>query len=64
MSRAVSIVAANPGRSILFVAERLLPRAIGKNNAYAYNPVHRAIRAGLITAGRGKGNSYALTVAS
>lgn len=64
MSLAVSVVAANPGCSIKFVAERISPCPVASRNwAYGYEPVNRAIRAGLILAGKGKGNAYSLTVA-
>lgn len=49
MERAVSIVAANPGCTMRFVAVRLHRAAAnGKNNALGYNPVHRCLRAGLV----------------
>lgn len=61
MSRAAAIVAANPGCSMLFVAAKLhIGAARGTNCALGYNPVHRAIKAGLIVARSGKGNAYAL----
>lgn len=64
MARAVPSVRDNPGCCIKFVAERITPcRRPESNWAYGYNPVWRAIRAGLINAGAGKGNSYALHVA-
>lgn len=63
MARAAQIVGMNPGCSKLFVASQLLPHAIGHNNAMAYGPVDRAIRAGLIRAEAGKGNAYALFAA-
>lgn len=63
MARAVSIVAANPGCSIRFVAVRLHQCAAnGKNNSYGYNPVHRAIRAGLIRDTGAHKNTYSLEV--
>lgn len=63
MERAIIIVADNPGCNMLYVASRLHRAcAAGKNNALGYNPVHRAIKAGLIIAKSGKGNSYALYV--
>lgn len=64
MSRAVDIVRANPGCCILFVATKLHRAcAHGKNNAYGYDPVHRAIKAVLIVAKR-TSRIYSLTVAS
>ena len=63
MARAAAIVASNPGCSKLTVASVLLPHCIGKNNAMAYGPVNRAIKAGLIVAKAGKGNAYALFAA-
>lgn len=60
MAEAAAFVARNPGCCILDVGRWLNPRTIGKNNAYAYNPVHRAIKAGLIRAKRVSGR-YSLT---
>lgn len=49
MARAVDIVRNNPGCTMRFVAARLHWGALsGKDNACGYNPVHRAIDAGLI----------------
>ena len=48
MRAAIEYVAQHPGCSKLAVARHLLPRAIGSNNAYAYGPVNRALKAGLI----------------
>lgn len=63
MSRAVSIVAANPGCNKFFVAAQLhIGARLGTNCAYGYEPVNRAIRAGLIQTAR-NGNSYILTIA-
>ena len=65
MERAVEIVRSNPGCSKLFVAARLhIGAANGTNNALGYEPVNRAIRAGLIVAKAGRGNSYSLVVSS
>ena len=64
MQAAVSYVAANPGCAILPVAKSLhIGARRGTNNACGYNPVHRAIKAGLIRAERGPRGSYALYVA-
>ncbi len=64
MALAVSIVKNNPGCTKLFVAARVHHAAAsGKNNAYGYDPVNRAIRAGLIVARRQKSGKYELTVA-
>ena len=64
MLRAVEIVRANPGCSKLFVGKRLhVACATGKNNAFGYGPVNRAIQAGLIIASGGPRNAYSLTVA-
>ena len=61
MEYAARIVSNNPGCTMRFVAERLhIGAATGRNNALGYNPVHRAINAGLIIAEKGKGNAYAL----
>lgn len=63
MARAVDLVRANPGCSIKYVAERITPCVVASRNwAYGYNPVWRAIRAGLIQCGPGKGHSYSLSV--
>ena len=59
MLAAVSYVAAHPGCSKLECGTALLPHAVGKNNAFVYGPVNRAIQAGLIRAERG-GSRYAL----
>lgn len=60
MARAAAIVASNPGCSKLFVAVRLhVAAASGKNMALGYEPVNRAIKAGLITAKAGR-SAYAL----
>jgi hypothetical protein len=49
MLQAVEFVRENPGCAILPVAKHLHRAARnGKNNALGYNPVHRAIKAGLI----------------
>jgi hypothetical protein len=62
MKAAVDYVAANPGCAIYPVACHLHRAArTGKNNALGYNPVHRAIKAGLIVSAW-KGNRYSLTV--
>jgi len=51
MARAAEIVRNNPGCSIKFVAERISPHPTPSRNwALGYNPVHRAIDAGLIDA--------------
>ena len=60
MRRAINYVAAHPGCSKVEVARHVLPYAVGYNNAYAYGPIDRAIKAGLIVAGRGRGNAYSL----
>ena len=64
MQAAVEYVRRNPGCAILPVAKFLHVAAErGTNNALGYNPVHRAIDAGLITAKRGaRRNTYALYV--
>ena len=49
-----------PGTSKLAVATHLRPHAIGKNNAMAYGPVNRAIKAGLLRAERDGRGAYAL----
>lgn len=62
MSRAVAIVAANPGCTKRFVAARLhIACREGRNNALGYDPVNRAIKAGLIKATYSAGR-YSLTV--
>lgn len=63
MLRAASIVASNPGCSKIDVARRISPHPIpSKNWALGYEPVNRAIRAGLIRCER-DGNAYRLYVA-
>lgn len=63
MARAVAIVAANPGCTKMYVAECISPCPVPCQNwALGYEPVNRAIRAGLIRAESGKGNAYALYV--
>lgn len=63
MWRAVSIVQTHPGCSKLFVARQLHPAcANGSNNALGYDPINRAIKAGLIIAEHLKNGSYSLTV--
>ncbi len=61
MQSAVAFVTANPGCAILPVAKHLHVGARrGTNNALGYNPVHRAIKAGLIRAERNARGCYAL----
>lgn len=61
MSRAAAIVAANPGCSKLYVAAQLhIACRQGRNNALGYEPVNRAIKAGLIRAEYRAGR-YSLT---
>ena len=49
MLSAVAFVAANPGCAILPVAKHLHVGARrGTNNALGYNPINRAIKAGLL----------------
>lgn len=63
MERAVSIVKANPGCCIRFVAVRIHKAAEqGTNNKLGYNPVHRAINAGLIQSKRLTNGRYILNV--
>ena len=62
MRRAVAYVAAHPGCAKVDVARSIMPWAVGKNNGFAYGPVNRAIAAGLIIAGHGRGNAYSLRV--
>ena len=62
MRRAIDYVAAHPGCAKVDVARSIMPWAVGKNNGFAYGPVNRAIAAGLIIAGHGRGNAYALRV--
>ena len=64
MRRAIDYVAAHPGCSKIDVARHVLPWAVGSNNAYAYGPINRAISAGLVAAGKGRGNTYSLRVPS
>jgi len=64
MRRAIDYVAAHPGCAKIDVARYTLPYALGYNNAWAYGPVNRAIAAGLIIAGQGRGNAYSLRVPS
>ena len=61
MQNAVDLVRDNPGCSKKFVAERISPCPVPSRNwALGYEPINRAIKAGLITYQAGKGNSYAL----
>jgi hypothetical protein len=64
MLRAVEIAARSPGCSILYIASRLhIAAENGRNNALGYNPVHRAVRAGLLHLGAAHGRSgYSVTV--
>lgn len=57
MAKAAYYVKNHPGCAILPVSEYL---GFTRNRGCGYDPVHRAINAGLIIAKRGKGNSYAL----
>lgn len=59
MRAAVWYVEHHPGCAILPVGEHL---GFTRNRGYGYDPVHRAIRAGLIVARRGPRNAYALYV--
>jgi hypothetical protein len=61
MKCAAEIVKLNPGCSIKFVAERISPHPMPEKNwALGYEPVHRAIAAGLIKAVRIR-SRYVLT---
>lgn len=61
MRRAADLVTQNPGCNKFFVASRLHRAcASGRNNKLGYDPINRAIEAGLIRATAGKGNSFAL----
>lgn len=61
MMRAVEIVGRNPGCSKKFVAEQITPCPVpSKNWAYGYEPINRAIDAGLITAKKGANGTYIL----
>jgi len=62
MQLAIDYVAAHPGCAKVDVARSIMPWAVGKNNGFAYGPVNRAIAAGLIIAGQGRGNAYSLRV--
>ena len=60
MERALEFVRRNPGCAILPVAQHLhIGARSGKNNAHGYNPVHRAIKAGLIR-NEGSRSKYSL----
>lgn len=49
MMLAAKIVSENPGCNMYFVAKLLHPACMsGKNNKLGYEPVHRAVRAGVI----------------
>jgi hypothetical protein len=64
MERVARIVAGNPGCTKMYVAEIISPHPQpGRNWALGYNPINRAIKAGLITAVR-TGRSYRLYEAS
>ena len=61
MQRAVEIVAANPGCHKILVARQITPCPVAEGNwAYGYNPINRAIKAGLIRAEQGSDGRYAL----
>jgi hypothetical protein len=61
MERACFIVGNQEGCSIKCVAEQISPHPVPSRNwALGYEPVNRAIAAGLIEARRGKRNAYAL----
>lgn len=63
MKAAVHFVTQNPGCAILPVAKYLhIGARSGRNNACGYNPVHRAIAAGLIRAEAGEHGAYRLYV--
>lgn len=66
MQRAAALVAANPGCSKKFVAERISPLAgygtQAMNWALGYEPVNRAIAADLIDAVKLPSGRYALYV--
>jgi hypothetical protein len=62
MSAAAFLVSRNPGCAMLPIARAIAPHGTGIQ--YGYAAIHRAIRAGLIRATAGKGNSYALFAAN
>lgn len=65
MASAVDFVRSHPGCAILPVAEALHRAArAGNNMALGYDPVHRAIAAGLILATRLPSGRYVLKAAS
>ena len=62
MLEAVYFVAGHPGCAIRPCADAISPCPVpSRNNAYGYNPVHRAIDAGLISATYSRGR-YSLTL--
>lgn len=62
MQAAVTLVSQHPGCTKMFVAARISPHPQPwRNWALGYNPINRAIRAGLIIAHR-TGRTYRLTV--
>lgn len=64
MLRAAAIVASNPGCAKIDVARRISPHPIPQKNwALGYNPVNRAICAGLIRAERNGNGVYRLYAA-
>jgi hypothetical protein len=64
MLRAALFVASNPGCAKIDVARHISPHPIPcRNWSLGYEPVDRAIRAGLIRAERGRGNTYRLYAA-
>jgi len=64
MQAAVAYVSRHPGCCIRDVASDIhIAARTGRNNALGYDPVHRAIKAGLITAIRAAGR-YSLTVSA
>lgn len=63
MARAAALVESNPGTAILPIAKTLhIGARRGTDNSLGYDPVHRAIKAGLIVnvPAQSRGNGYAL----
>ncbi len=63
MARAVAYVETHPGCVMRDAARAVHVGAYGRNNALGYDPIHRAIRAGVLTRAPGpRRGTYVLTV--
>lgn len=63
MARAIAYVERHPGCVMRDAARAVHIGARGKNNALGYDPIHRAIRAGVLTRAPGpRRGTYVLSV--